>query len=205
MTTLAELEVMVSRDLRDASNTAWPLPEVDDLVNQGIDKLGDLYPKEVVDYSLAITSGVSTYALPSTFTRIFKIDIHSSSNSYLYQYPQSIGDTASGWEVHNNVIYLSPMHIPTVSSKLRLFGYGRWLQLSASSATTDMDATGTWAVRSFCKAEAFDALLYDRARFQQWGTDQTNSDVSLTQMLQLAQLAKSKWAREQQRLRRMRK
>lgn len=204
-TTLSNLQTQVARDLRDAANAVWSTDELGDLINAGIDALADFYPKEVVDFSTTITSGVYSYALPSTFTQVYKIDIYSTSSSYLGAYAPSLGDSDSGWETHGNVIWLSPLNIPTASYKLRLFGYGRYLQLSASSSTTDMDATGIWAVRAFCKAEGFYALMYDRAKFAQWGTDQTNSDVSATQMLQMSSVARQTWRNQQQRLRRMRK
>ena len=204
-TTLSDLRTQVARDLRDTSNNVWVTAELDDLINAAIDEIGDLAPKEVIDYSLTITSGVFTYALPSSLSRVFRVDIHNSSDSYQYQYPQAIGDTASGWEVHNAIVFLSPLHIPATSSKLRIWGYGPFTQISVASATTDLDQRRIWALRAYCKAEAFYALLMDRAKFQQWQTDQTNSDVSLNQLAIDANLAQRQWQRARARLRAMRK
>ena len=206
MATLSELQTQVSRDLRDASNNVWSSAETQDLINAGIDKIGDLAPREIVTYSTTVSSGVSSYALPTTLSRVYRIDIYSSSDSYLSTYLPSSGDgAATGWEVHDSIIFLSPLHIPTASSKLRIFGYGIFTQLSASSSTTDLDQRRIWALRSFCKAEALYALLFDRAKFQQWQTDQTNTDVSLLQLAQMANLARGTWAREERRLRTLRK
>ena len=65
-TTLSDLRTQVARDLRDTSNNVWVTAELDDLINAAIDEIGDLAPKEVIDYSLTIISGVFTYALPAT-------------------------------------------------------------------------------------------------------------------------------------------
>ena len=81
MATLSDLRTQVARDLRDTSNNVWATAELDDLINAAVDEIGDLAPKEVIDYSLTITSGVFTYALPSSLSRIFRVDIHNSSNS----------------------------------------------------------------------------------------------------------------------------
>lgn len=205
-TTLSDLRTQVSRDLRDTGNATWSTAELDDLINQGIDKVADLYPKEVQDYTVIVSSGVASYTLPTTFTRVYRIDIYSSSNLYQSTLLSGIGEGPNtGWEVHAGLLWLPPDWLPDANDKLRIFGYGRYAQLSVSSATTDLNQTGIWALRSFCKSEAFYALLYDRARFQQWQTDQTNTDVSLIQLAQFANLAQRTWSREQQRLRRLRK
>lgn len=205
MTTLANLEVMVARDLRDSANRVWATAELDDLINEGIDTLGDIYPKEVVDKSITISAGVYTYTLPTTFSRVYRLDIFNSSNSYTGTYPQGLGDGGDGWEVHAGVLFLAPIYIPDASSTLRIFGYGRYTQLSASSATTDLPTEALWALRTFCKAQAFDALIMDRGRFQQWQTDQTNTDTTLGGLLAAAQQARQDWRLEMRRLRRMRK
>src|SRR3990172_12420465 len=147
-TTLSDLRTQIARDLRDTSNNVWVTAELDDLINAAVDEIGDLAPKELIDYSLSITSGVFTYALPSTLSRIFRVDIHSSAGSYLYQYPQAIGDTASGWEVHDALLFLSPLHIPAPSPKLRIWGYGPFTQISVASATTDLNQRLICALRA---------------------------------------------------------
>ena len=204
MTTLAQLEVMVSRDLRDSTNATFTLPEIDDLINQGIDEVGQFYPKEIVQTIGTVSAGVISYAAAS-FATIYRLDFYTSSNSYKDTMPSGIGGANSGWELHGGVLYLPPSYAYTSGDTLRAWGYGRYIQLSASSDTTDLDTAGIFAVRLFAQVEAFARLANDRALFQQWQADPSNAGVSEPQIVQWYQSARSRWRDRQRTLRRMRK
>lgn len=205
MATLSDLRTYVAQDLRDPTNATFSVAEIDDFINQGIDAIADVHPTEVVSTFATVAAGVYSYAA-SAFSLIYRLDIYTSAGSYRATIPHGYGDGPdSGWEMHGGVVYLPPSWTYTAGDTLRGFGYGRYVQLSASTATTDLTTSAIWAVRVFAQAEAFQRLLNDRAKFQQWQSDTNNSDVSALGLASLMGQARSRWDRERGRMRRMRK
>jgi len=208
VTTLGTLITNVSRDLRDSSNATWSTTEVQDLIVQGVDALAAFYPKEVIDTSLTVSASAFTYTLPTTINRVYRVDIYSSAGSYKATLPKATetwDSPNSGWELHGGVLYFPPSYFYQSGDTLRLYGYGPYIVMSATSDTTDVDAPGIWAVRVFCQAEGFGRLLADRAAFQQWQTTSGNTDVTAAALAQLAVTMQRRWDSEKARLRRMRK
>lgn len=205
MATLSDLRTYVAQDLRDTSFETFSQSEVDDLVNAGIDAVSDVYPRELVASLGTISASVRTYSA-SSFGNIYRLDIYNSSGSYRHTVPIGVGNGPnSGWELHGGVIYLPPFATLTDGDTVRAYGYARYAQLSASSATTDLDATGIKALRVFCQAEAFQLLMNDRSLFAQWQGQPGNTDITGLGMAQLASAKAGRWEREKARIRRMRK
>ena len=204
MATLSDIRTLVARDLRDTANTTWSTNELDDRINQGIDALSAFYPKEIVSNFATVSASVTSYTATS-FTNIYRIDTYSGT-TYMGSVQHGIGEGPdSGWELHAGIIWLAPSFPLTAGYVLRAFGYGGYIQLSASSSTTDLDTSGLFAVRVFVQVESFAQLIADRAKFQQWQTDSNNTDVTALGLAQLYQGATQRWAREVTRLRKMRK
>src|ERR1035437_4433448 len=112
MTTRLDLQIEASRALRDPNNATFVVAEMADILNSGIDAIADFFPKEVMDASITISAGVSTYAGPSTFTSIFRVDIWSAAGStgtFLQTLEPAIGaGPNSGWEHHAGTLLLPP-------------------------------------------------------------------------------------------------
>lgn len=205
-TTLGDIQTTLARQLRDISFATFSTAEMNDWINRGIDSIADVNPREVTDYSITISSNVYTYTPTQSFANIYRVDIHSSSDSYLGVLPKGLGEGRdSGWEWHAGILWLSPNWPLSAGYKLRIFGYARYIQLSASSSTTDMDTAAINAVIAFAEAEALSALEIDRAKFQQWQATPGNSDVGLLHVATARRDAERRWREEQRRLRRMRK
>lgn len=205
MTTLTQIEVMVARDLRDTTNATFSTAELDDLINQGIDELGWFYPKEVVG-SITLAAGTASYSLPSGMSWPYRVDRYDASGNYVGTLTANPGEGPNGgWELHNSILWLPPSRTYASGETLRVFGYGAWLQLSTGTATTDLDTSGLFAVRVFCQVEAFQRLLADRAKFQQWQAASNNTDVSAMGLNQLAFSARRRWQDQRRRLATLRK
>lgn len=204
MATLSDIRTTVARKVRDTSNATWSTSELDDTINQGIDAIGSFYPKEIVSTFATIAAGTVTYAA-SSYTGIYRIDVYNGT-SFMGTLPHSIGDGAdSGWELHNGIVHLPPSYTITTGYTLKAFGYSGYVQLAASTSTTDLDTTGLNALYLFCQKELLWPLVADRAKFQQWQTDTNNTDTTSLAMAQIAGAAEARWQREQRRLRRIRK
>lgn len=205
MATLADIRTELARELRDPSNTTFTTTELDNLINMGIDALADFYPREIVQNVATAVAGTASYAL-GDFENIYRLDIYSSAGSYKYTYPQATGDGPNtGWESHGGYIWISPWLPIAGGDVLKAFGYGRYVQLAASTSTTDMSRSGINAVLIFAMAEAYTRLANDRAKFVQYQTQEGNSDASLVQMNNNALSMRGRWHEERQRLRRPRK
>lgn len=203
MATLSDLRTYVSQDLRDTSNATFSTAEIDAFINQGIDALASFYPREIVQTIGTVATGVSSYSM-GTLTRVYRVDIYTSAGSYRTTMTHGVGDGPnSGWETHNGVLYIPPSWSWTAGDTLRAFGYGAYVQLSASTQTTDLDTSGTWAVRVFATAEGLARLINDRVKFQQWQSDSNNTDATLLSIVQARAQARDRWREERQRLRRV--
>lgn len=204
MTTLANMETTLARRLHDTGNVTWATAELDDLINQGIDALADFYPKDIVQTIGTVSAGVYSYSA-SSFSHIYRVDIYTSAGSYRFTLPNGIGGADSGWETHNGILNLPAGWTFDAGDTIKAWGYGRYIQLSASSSTTEIDQSGIWAVLAFARAQALENLVNDRAQFQQWQSNSNGTDVTELAMLQTAASAWRAWDRERQRLRRLRK
>lgn len=206
--TLSSLRTMVRRDLRDPNGATWSDSEVDDLINSGIDWVNGFYPKDAIQ-TTAFTQPVSGSVFSVALTDVswpFRVDAYDSSGKYKETVLPSTSDGPnSGWEVHNNIMFFPPHYTLSSPGTLRIFGYSTFIQLSASTSTTDMDTTAINAVRVWAQAEAFSRLLSDRVAFQQWQVQSGNSDVSALSMNQIALSNQQRVRREETRLRKMRR
>ena len=205
MATFSDLKTYVARDLRDTGNDVWSTDELGDLINQGIDAIADVRPKEIVQTIGTVAAATYTYAA-SDYEKVYRLDIYTAAGSYDGELPEYTGDGAdSGYQLINGVVYLPVGYPLTVGDTLRAFGYGRYVQLSADTATTDLSQSLIWALRVFCQSEAFGRLLADRSTFQQWQSTPGNTDVTATGLAQLYLTARRRWQEERARIRRMRR
>lgn len=204
MTTLADLRTRLAAELRDPTNATWNTTELDYLINQGIDAVAAFYPKEIVQTVGTVSAGVNSYAV-SSFSSIYRLDIYTSAGSYRTEVPHAIGGANTGWEMHGGVLYLPPSRTYTVGDTLRAWGYGGYIQLSASTSTTDLDVSAINAVLVFAEVAAYSRLTADRAQFQQWQANTNGVDTTALGLAQLQSGARATWRDERSRLRRMRK
>ena len=211
-TTLAALTALCRQDLRDPVPTAPDEPtfsnaEIYALIAQGIDAIGVFYPKEVVG-SVTIVANTYSYALPSGVSYPYRVDLYDASGTYLTTLDESPGGNPNaGWSIHGGTLYI-PHTTWTAGYTLQLWGYGGWAYISsssASSASTDLDQSGLWALRVFVRVNAYKHLIADRAKFAQYQQQPGVQDATLAGMLALGSQARQEWKDVQRDLGRMRK
>jgi len=206
--TLSSIRTMVRRDLRDPNGATWSDSEVTDLINSGVDWVNGIYPKDSIQttaFTQPVSGSVFSVALTDV-SWVFRVDSYDASGKFKETVLPSTSDGPnSGWEVHNNILFLPPHYTLSSPGTLRIFGYSTFIQLSSDSTTTDMDVTAINAVRVWAQAEAFSRLLSDRVAFQQWQVQSGNSDVSALSMNQIALSNQQRVRREETRLRKMRR
>ncbi len=206
--TLSSIRTMVRRDLRDPNGATWSDNEVNDLINSGIDWVNGIYPKDAIQttaFTQPVSGSVFSVAL-SDVNWVFRVDSYDGSGKFKETVLPSTSDGPnSGWEVHDNILFLPPHYTLSSPGTLRIFGYTTFIQLSSDSTTSNLDTTALNAVRVWAQAEAFSRLLSDRVAFQQWQVQSGNSDVSALSMNQIALSNQQRVRREETRLRKMRR
>lgn len=201
-TTLSDLQTMVARDLRDTSNLTWSTSELSDLINAGIAHVSDLAPREIMQTVGTVASGVYSYSVTG-FSYIYRVDIYTAAGSYDWTVPNIVDAPDSGWEMHGGVLYIPQNWNPLVGSTVRVWGYGLYTQLSASTSTTDLTDRLVHAVRLYAQIEGLGRLINDKAAFAQW--QGVNSDATLLGLNQTYFSLRRRWGEESRSIRRMRK
>ncbi len=206
--TLSTLRTSVRSDLRDTAGATWSDTEINDLINSGIDWINGFYPKggdSVTAYTQPVSGALFSVALADV-NWPFRVDVFDGSGKYRETLLPNSGDGPdSGWEVHNGTIFFPPHYAISDTGTLRIYGYTGYVQLSASTSTTDMDVSAIASMRVWVQAEAFNRLLSDRVAFQQWQVQSGNSDVSALSLNQIALSNQARIRREETRLRRIRR
>lgn len=209
--TFSSLLTSIRRNLRDENGTTWSDNQIGELVNQGIDAVTSVYPRENIEVQ-AYTQpgqGVIFSVSLSSVTWPMRVDVYNSDGKYSETlYPTVGGGIDSGWEIHGGVLYFPTNYtFASNTGTLRIFGYSDWAQITigVSSSTTDLDIKAQNAVKVFVQAEALSMLTFDRAQFQQWQVGAGNSDVSALGLNNLALAAQQRWRSEKARIRSMRK
>lgn len=197
--------------LRDPNSTTWTDAQLGELINRGIESIGEVYQSESIQttsFTQPVAGSVFSVAL-STVTWPIRVDIYDDSGKYRETVRPSSGDGPdSGWEAHGDILFLPTRYaLPAATGTMKIIGYGPWTQIntSVSSSTSNLDTTAQNAVKIYVEAEALTMLTFDRAQYQQWQVSAGSSDISALGMNNLALAAQQRWRQEKNRIRRLRK
>ena len=210
-TTFSSLLTSLRLSLRDPNGTTWSDGQLGELINRGIDAIGDVYQSEAIQstaFTQPISGSVFSVAL-TTVTWPVRVDVYDNSGKYRETVRPSSGDGPdSGWETHGGILYLPTRYTLAVGTgTLNVVGYGPWTQINTAqtSSITNLDTTAQNAVKVYVEAEALTMLTFDRAQYQQWQVSSGSSDISALGMNNLALAAQQRWRQEKNRIRRFRK
>jgi hypothetical protein len=219
MAAIDTLVAKLRRDLRDTGTSdgydrAFTNQELVDLVDLALAEVSRAYPREL-STTVAIPQEFSSkhstsISLPTGFDTIYRIDcldyrIDTTVSPIREWYDlvdrldPSMGEgPAGGWEIHAGLVYLQPSRFNSLTSHLRIMGYGNW--------TVDtLDADAEQAVRYYVQSEGMYKLLTDRSMFQQWQVNPGNSDVTVPAANQIYTVARGRYERLIGRLRKLKK
>lgn len=210
-TTFSSLLTSLRLSLRDPNGTTWSDGQLGELINRGIDAIGDVYQSETIQstaFTQPVSGSVFSVAL-TTVTWPVRVDVYDGSGKYRETVRPSSGDGPdSGWETHGGILYLPTRYaLPVSTGTFNIVGYGDWTQINTAqtSSITNLDTTAQNAVKVFVEAEALTMLTFDRAQYQQWQVSSGSSDISALGMNNLALAAQQRWRQEKNRIRRFRK
>jgi hypothetical protein len=205
--TLVALRSSVAADLRDPAFKTFTEPEVTALINGAVVEVSRAYPKEVID-TVDFVTGTGSYA--TDFEDVFRCEVWRNSAYYLTIPSNESDDSAQG----GFDLFAGQIHLPwaviagmntTSDDTIRLWGYQPRELFASDGDSLDGNADVEHAVRVHSVLTGYQRLASSRALFQQWTQDGTNTDVSPTQLLSMAQTYESQWQRIRQQLRTLRR
>jgi hypothetical protein len=224
MATLAELTDGVYRDLADEAKEVFSVLQVEDFIRGGIAELNRVAPSDtflmlplVVDPDTGI---VTQFLYDIAIELPYSVEVERMSDGARWSL-SSPGDgglmdpqggytfrkTAAGGTIEFPAWYLRQFDAATLG--IRVTGYAvRPLPFTVDgdpSPEVGLSAEEEYSVRSYAKAEGYDLLAHDRSVFAQWQGQTNNTDVSPTQMMQMAGNAKSEWDRQRGLIRTVRR
>jgi hypothetical protein len=217
---LAIMAVSVSRELRDPTNKTFSVMDVYDFINAALLEVGRIYPiQRVFDINPPDPPAVVplTYAPGDSsgfpaFEQIFRVEIYRQNVNPLggpavINIPPNQSDQSSqgGWELFANTLYLPQSTvIDGKNDTIKVWGYVRRKTANPSTDTAneilDLDPEADYAVRDYACNEGYQRLVNVRDLFQQWINSPGNTDISVTQMMAIANGYEQKWQRTRKHL-----
>jgi hypothetical protein len=209
LTALSALSDGVYRDLADEGKKVFTDPQIKDFIRGGIADLNRVAPVEAVhdlEFQTDPDTGVITYySYLTPITLPYRVEVVRMADGYTVPWDGADpGNTdSSGWTFRKSgnggVITFAPWFIsrqdPLVYG-VRLHGYAsRPLPALTGDPELPLSENEEFSVRAYARQQGFDLLAHDRALFAQWQGQTNNTDVSPTQMMQMAANAKQEWDR----------
>jgi len=224
MPTLEELVDGVYRDLADEAKEVFSVLQVEDFIRGGIADLNRVAPSDTtMNLALVLDPDTSivtqfVYDIPIELPYSVEVVSHedgqrwslSSPGDHSLMDPQggyTFRKTSTGGTIEFPAWYLRQFDATNYSIKIS--GYAvRPLPYTVElepSPTVALSSEEEYSVRSYAKGEGFDLLAHDRSLFAQWQGQTNNTDVSPTQMMQMAANAKQEWNRHRGLIRTVRR
>ena len=208
--TLAELRARVARELRDPNLKTFTQADLNDYINAGVGELNELRPLEEIltlegDEMMITETGIG-------LDYIWRVMIAYLQDGRVVKevvVPPANDETSvySGWLHWGHRLMLPRtlfrwLHEDALGiAQLWVFGYyARDVFLTDDQVGQFRSAAEETAIRQYCMWRGWDALRSDRALFQQWQTQSNNTDISETQLINMAGTSEAEWSRTRKRI-----
>jgi hypothetical protein len=211
MTTLADLQVQVSREMRDPNNQTFTTALLTDYLNAGIADISRMAPRQFQED--IEPDGSLSYALLTTadprirLVRVEIWDVAPNTVRMLIAIPSAASSlwsqTEAGWRVWNGNLelpYTYAAYLADDTRNLRVWGWSPYTKLVASDDDTDLDEGLQEAVVEYAIYRAYEALANDRSLFQQWQINANATDVSVAAILGAMDRFAQRWERRRRQL-----
>ena len=210
MTSLANMLINVSRDLRDTSNLTFSTTEVTDMINAAIAEIGRFAPARFQSDLTPVADALS-YPVPSSATTVPEVELISVElwdYSLTPPHPRALVNPISaeytqysqaGWRLWDGTLYLPnwvPVYLKGKEStyKIRVWGYAPYPAVGTGGSLT-LSNEKEWALRVYCRIQAMERLLSSRELFSQWQIRSNNTDVTPAALMNDLSLAQADWRR----------
>lgn len=190
------LKDSVALDLRDSAFKTFTEPAVGALINEGIAELDRLRPWQRV---VALPWVYPAEEIALGRQRVLSLEGQNDVDQQWLYVPQAShvheGIATDGWDQWGDTLILPKGILLSATTAFRALVYEDRDPLVAETDVAQFfDMTDEQVVRCYARWTALEALLHDRTLYQQWQTQANNSDVSPTQLLQMASTFKQEWS-----------
>jgi hypothetical protein len=225
MPTLADLTNSVFSDLADGPpGLVFTQLQVEDFIRGGIADLNRVAPTDSIDdLDLVLdpdTNLITTFAYDTPINLPYRVEWRRSSDGWTQPIPEAVEgesgvtgfvfrQTPAGGNIEFPYWMLGGIDGSIYG--IRLHGYAaRPLPYTtdpdpALSPAIAVTPEEEYSIRAYAKSAGFDLLAHDRSLFAQWAGQTNNTDVSPTQMMQMAGGAKQEWDRHRSLIRTVRR
>lgn len=206
--TRSELASAIARDLRDPDNTTFSTETLDDFIRMAFVEVSSFYPKEATEL-VQLVADIYQYGLE--LQDVWRVEVYSADGNLRTLGPTNGETVADGWEFFAGTLHLidgtsfDADTDPDVGDFLRVWGYMDRNPPVSDDDICDLDGPAERAVREYCRMQAFEALVGDRSLFGQWASLPGNTDVSLTQVLQMVDIFHRQWEQRRRQMKLLRR
>jgi hypothetical protein len=208
MPTLGALTTSVYRDLADEAKEVFSVLQIEDFIRHGVAELNRIAPQDVQDspaWPVDENNRVNSQAIATICDLPYQIVLQwtNGTGTAMPIPPADPGQThMTGFTFRRNStggLITLPMSIirevdPDIHA-LRVSGYTSRPIPYGSTTQIAISDEEEYLVRAYCKSQGYDLLAHDRAMFAQWQGQTNNTDVSPTQLMQLAAGSAQSWDR----------
>lgn len=208
MTTYAELQTAVARDLSDPSNQTFNTDAVKDFIQQGLAEIARISPMQFqedlspVADQLVYPLRSDIFTVPQQELRLVRVEVWTGVPSrFKFKVKSKAGaatrDSYAGWEVWAGSLELPQWvvdsYISTADDTIRVWGYSPYDPIAEDADVVPLSTELELALREFCRVQAMRKLVASRVLFKQWQTRSNNTDVTLGQLNSDLQVAEEGW------------
>jgi len=207
-----DLVAGVYRDLADESEAVFSRLQVEDFIRGGIADLNRVAPTDTIDDIDFVldpdTGAIMAYEYATVIELPYRVETIRLSDGWGEVIPEIDSGQAQSTGFHfrqspdGGIIAFPKWWLAQMDAAvwgIRLYGYAaRPLPYTVDgepSPQVSLSQNDEYSVRAYAKSAGFDLLAHDRSLFGQWQGQSNNTDVSPTQMLQMAAGAKQEWDR----------
>lgn len=212
--TIVNLIAKVRRVLRDSGAVVFTTDQIVDFINFGLGELSAIRPLEtVVDIDAVAELATGVVDLDYVWSvEAVGVDGTSAEGAAQILSPDDPGVAwRNGWDLVGGTLVLPAQTLKwftdvrvlaTPTHILRVSGYRHRRRIdSATTSPVDLfSLPEEEGVTALAQEAGFEALMNDRALFQQWQTATHATDVSPTQITNMVYGAQSKWERMRKHL-----
>jgi len=219
-TTLNDLTDGVYADLADEAKEVFSTKQVQNFIRGGMADLNRASPTDTSELITLVTDPdtglVTQFAYATVISQPYRVEVVRFEDGWV----QNLNEPVDGWvgsggfnfystpdggRIEFPIWWLSTF--PVASYGIRIHGYAARPMPDPADGATDLPLSTEeeYSVRAYARSAGYDMLAHDRSLFAQWQGQTNNSDVSPTQMMQMASSAKQEWDRHRGLIRTVRK
>lgn len=178
-----DLGPTLETSLRDTANAVWGASEIDAILSMALEETNRARPRVVKDVMTIgtdvgddLAEGEDQFTLSNVYT-VFRIDLLDENDKVVRPLP------SGAWEVWGDnmssgqTVYVNPNYVRNGMS-FRVHGYGPY-----DYTTNTPPLQVQQAILALARAEAWRRIAGERARYEQYASNNPRSDVSVNEIL----------------------